>query len=159
MTATLAIQEKVINRVETLLKNLTIRGIGDNVQPRKLPAVEEEIDTLPMLAIAPADEAELVERADFEGGLFKTYALELVAITKGKKLLTLENLDDPNQSFFERAYWRETVVNLFRNPTVLKAAIPQVLGCSAVPGKPIDRQKLNQAYEYSSVVLRVRTKE
>lgn len=152
------IYQDVLTEAKAKLQGLALPGIASNVQVMKLPGVDEQIDTLPLLALVPADEPEEIKRLDFEGTKNVTYVMEVVAISKGKKLLGAEGNGDPNDNLFRQLDWRQQVRDLFYNQAAL-SAVPQVRRITVAPGKPVDRRKVSQNYEYAAITVRVVTRE
>jgi hypothetical protein len=150
--------EDVLRVAEAATRSLALPGIGDNVQVGKLPGVEEELDTLPLLVICPGDEDEECRRADFEGNKFAVYVFDMVLISKGKRLLAASGNIDPNDDLYRQLDWRQQVRDRVFTPETF-ASVPVVKTTRVIPGRPVDRNRVNQNYDYSTITVRVFTQE
>jgi hypothetical protein len=154
----------ILRTAEAALKALNLQGLvplhsaAANVVVRKLPAVEEELDMLPMLCVVPSDEDEEIARADFEGGKFCTHKFDVAFIAKGRLLPAAEGNADPNSDLYRQLGWRKRVRDLFFDPVTF-LSVGRIKGTTVKPGRPVDRNKVNQNYDYSIISVEVRTQE
>lgn len=146
----------LLESVRSRVYALALPGIVE-VVVMKLPAVEEELDTLPLIAIVPSEEDAEHRPYSYGNQAEVVYPVEVVAISKGKRLLAAEGNTDPNDNLSRHTGWQSRVWRSFYDPRVL--GIPGVWKCEIRPGKPVDRGAVNQNYDYVPVTLRFRVLE
>lgn len=147
----MAVYNDILSAVQSqiLSLGLTFNAKSVPVTLRKLPAIIEEVDTVPMIAVCPKDEPEEYKRIGFEKTMQVTYQVEIVIIAPGNRDFE-SNLD-------VYLSWRESIRNLFRQPPL--AGVPEVWMMMPKGEVPIDRDNVNSNYDYSGLVIEFTTVE
>lgn len=143
--------------VKSKVSALSLTGITTNVQLTKLPAVEESIDTLPLAAVVPSESPEEVRPAAFENQAHAVYSVDVVLVSKGKRLLGMDGNTDANDDLARQLQWRESVRKAFYDPRAL--GVTGLWLTEVRPGPPIDRGKVNANFDYLPLTLRFHTLE
>jgi hypothetical protein len=151
-----SVYSDLLEAVRARVQSLGLPGIAA-VAVMKLPAVEEELDTLPLIAIVPAEEDAEHRPYAYDNQAEVVYPVEVVAINTAKRLLGAEGNESANDDLSRHTGWQERVRHAFYNPRVLGLA--GVWKTEIRPGKPVDRGAVNQAYSYVPVTLRFRVLE
>jgi len=146
----------VHNAILTAVRNevaaLALAGLAAaNVKVRKLPTVREEIDTLPCVLVAPAEEPERVEPLSFDPpALWRVvYAVDVV-------IVAADNADfSTNLDTYLR--WREQVRRALATPRL--AGVPQVFDVDVETLAPLDRGRLPELYAFSGLSFRFHVAE
>lgn len=127
----------------------------DNMLIRKLPIAQEQLTKLPAILIAPYGEQEQ-EPMDFEGTVNNFYRIEICLVTpNGSDMASNQDL---RQGWQEKA--RRTILRNLDNTlrTKLQNA-PTVWDMNEEQTPTFDRAKLNQLYDYLSLVIRFHSQE
>ena len=141
------IHDAIVSQITGL--TLTFNSVAVPVKKRKLPTVEETIDTLPLIAVCPLDRPTRIEPESFEGFFSVTYLFNVVVIAAGNRDL-LASLD-----VYEG--WLQRIFYLFASDRL--DGVAAVWNSEVVPGVLLDHGKLNQNYDYSGVSLSFMTTE
>lgn len=114
---------------------------------RKLPKVDEQIDTLPLGCIVPpAREPEKIPIAF--GPTYKvTYPVEVVFIAGNNRDFT-----DHLNTYMG---WQNSVSVLFNTRDALKQIVPAVWDVNVRLGLIIDRSQVNDNYDYGGLTIEV----
>ena len=129
----------ILTSCQTAVQALGLTGIANaQIVVRKLPKATDTLETLPQIAICPAEEPEQVKPFTFEGKVDVVYPVELVLIAAGNRDYSA-NLD---------AYLghREKMRRAFQRPTLTGAST--VWDTEITPDPAYDRARLNSSYEY-----------
>jgi hypothetical protein len=123
-------------------------GTAGKVLIKKMPKVGEQIDgPLPLILVCPDDVPEEVRPIDFEGGVDITYATEVAIVAAGDQ--------DYAQNLPTYLDWREQIRRRFMfvgPPTGFRSQ-------RVSPGRPLDRGKLSQLYDYQTLTVRLTVRE
>ncbi len=143
----------VVNQVTSLHLRYGTRALA--VETRKLPTAEEEIDVpLPVICVNMSDRQETAKCYCFDPAagralLKKVYYVDVTTISAG-------NHDFTGTGINIYAAWRENILNAFRPPWGTPIiGVPQVFDLDVIPDVFLDRQKLNQNYDYQCIRLGV----
>lgn len=150
----MGIHADIVAMCVTRITALNLAGITTNVVARKLPSPEEEIDTLPMVCVVPPEEDQPFRRASFENQAEWTVPVEMVVINKGKRLAAATGNPDVKDDLYTQTGWQERIAKTFYDSQTLGVA--GLWQTDISPGKPVDRGKFNQNYDYIPVTVRFR---
>lgn len=123
--------------------NLTLGSRTVAVEKRKLPAVQEEIDTLPLICVVP-DPKVLWDVPFATGGIRKRgYGTGIAVVSKGDH--------DARKHLADYTGWRDAIADLLARPP---AGFPDgYLEHRIQLGVTIDPQKYSQNYDYSAMAV------
>lgn len=133
------ILDAVVSQIQTL--GLTLGSTSVVVAKRKLPKREQGLDTLPLIAVVPSDKPETVKRLGFEDAVSVTYRVDVVVIATGD--------GDPVSNLDTYLDWRQKIRRLFQEWPL--AGVDSVYDVRIDPDTVIDRDALNQNYDYSGL--------
>lgn len=119
-------------------------------QIRKLPAVEEGLDALPLVLIVPHDKPEGFVRLSYRL-IGVTYRVEVVSVAANNHDLA-SHLD-------YLLSWRERIRTPFERPDLMMQNVNTVYLGWVEGEAPIDREKVNNNYDYSGLSLLVTNAE
>jgi hypothetical protein len=145
-----SIYNSILTAVQQAVEGLTLE-LGAATLPvviRKLPKVQEPLDTVPCVLVVPAA-PEQVEVANFEGLVYVWYTVGVVVVAANNQDFS-SNLD----SYLS---WREQIRRLFQAPSL--PGVSQVWDTEVHPEPVIDPEAVNADYDYSGLTLRFRTVE
>lgn len=119
---------------------------GAQISIRKLPAVEETLDTLPAIIVSPKDRPEEIKRSGFENNVDVIYTIEIVIVDAGNFNFTA------NLPLYLN--WRQQLRYAFQQVPI--SSIPNVYIYNVVCDMevPIDRTKINELYDYVPMAVR-----
>lgn len=147
----------ILQAIKTIVDGLTLKDWNNNLLSsalRKLPKVDESIDTLPLLCIVPKDEpAKRIPFAFATGGpVYKvTYPCEVVAIAAGNR--------DFSTHLDTYMSWQSAIAAAFNTAANLKTLVPAVWDVNVRLGLIIDRAQVNDNYDYGGLTIDVATTE
>lgn len=134
----------IVSAIEGL--SLTLGVATPVVEQRKLPAVAEELDTLPMVLVVPPTTPDEDVPFDSEGARKQTYGYQIVIVGAGNRdaVTNLDNWRD----------WRQQIADRFGTvrPIDYEGLLPPV---KVLHDAVIDRAAVAQNYDYSGMGLRV----
>jgi len=145
----------ILGAVQTIISALTLKDWNGNNLPiavRKLPRSGETIDTpLPILCIVPKEKPPNRKPYTF-GPFFKmTYPVEVVFVAAGNSDFTT------NLNFY--LGWLAEITSTFDLPAGIQATVPLVWDLNVVPDLVIDREEVNDDYDYGGLTIEVVTSE
>ena len=108
------------------------------VNIRKLPKREENLDPATQVLVVPSEKPEDVKQWAYPNQVNTIYTCEIVVVTP--------NDGDQTSNLLTYFAWRSAIRLLFQGPP-----LANVIGCwytKIVPGKPLDREKIAQNYDY-----------
>jgi hypothetical protein len=147
-----SVQNNILNAMATMITALSLvdqNGDDVTVSVQKLPKAEETIDTLPVLCVVPSEKPEQIEQWSFEGDAKVGYTVQVVAIQAGQSQMIL-GLDTILS-------WREIVRQLFGARQI--PTVSSVYDVWIEMETIIDREKLNQDYDYTGMAFVVWSNE
>jgi len=142
----------ILNAVASIISNLGLT-FGVTVVPivvKKLGAVEQGLDTMPVIEVCPDRNPERVSPASAESQVFVEYRLEVYAYASGNSDFTSQNLD-------VYLNWREQIRRQFQG--TLLAGVPQVYDTDMQPEDPVDRDLMYQNYDLTLLAITFKTIE
>ncbi len=144
----------LLSIVKTTIEGLNLDGIDNaNIVIKKLPAVEQKVDTLPMILVVPSDQPEDVKRFTFEKEVSITYRIEVVIVAAG-------NLDMSSTNLSTYLDWRQKIRKIFHQAPLNTLGVPSSVWDIAVqPLQPLDRRLVNQSYDYQGLAVLFRSVE
>lgn len=133
----------ILDATLATVRGLTLTGIDNpltQIIKRFLPKASEELDTLPLVVVAPSETPEDVRPLSGENdkAVEVIYAVDIVTIAASQHDFA-SNMD-------RYLDWRETIRQAFQEPTANNA--PTVFDTEIKPFSPFDRPLLNQNYAY-----------
>ena len=128
--------------------SLTLNAAAVPSAVRKLPRAEETIDALPLICVVPPQEPDSYEWNSFEGRNCQ-YPVEVVIVAAGNRDFTT-NLD-------VYLSWRQAIRDAFKGP--LLSGAPTVWRTDVDPELVIDREQVNNDYDYSGLIVRCQSQE
>lgn len=125
--------------------SLAIGGQTVTVNIRKLPKREEGLDPATQILVVPSETPERVEQFAYPNQVNVAYSCQIVVINPndGDQITNLPTYLD----------WRQSIRELFQGPP-----LTTVSGCwmtKIVPGRPLDREKINLNYDYLDLSVEV----
>ena len=144
----------ILQAAKTIIDGLNLTDWNGNPLPsaiRKLPAVEQEIDVLPLLAIVPKEDPPKRKCISFGPAYTEEYPCEIVAIAPDNRDFT-SHLD-------WYLGWHFAITQAFKLPAPVKAIVPAVWDVNVRPDLVIDRAQVNDNYDYGGLTLEVSTLE
>ncbi len=126
------------------------------VVKRKLPKKEEVVDPPVQITVCKSETPEQVKWYAFpstnkpKGTVRVKYSLEVTIISP--------NNDDQYTNLPDYAYWREKIRVLFSTKAAF-SGVSEVIDCDAKLGVYLDRDQINENYDYQTVGLIVTTIE
>lgn len=148
----MSVVSDVYTGIKTLIQGLSLSGfVANDIIIRKLPRIDESLDNVPKVIIAPAqDQDEQVESASFEDEDFVTYPIDIVVVTAGNMSLSeagLNAIQDYRTSI--RAALRAMVLS----------GVSSLVTIEVEPDAVVDEDKLNANYDYSLIRALVTVQE
>lgn len=144
----------ILQAIKTIVDGLGLKDWNTSAVPsaiRKLPKVDENIDTLPLLAIVPKDEDPKRTPIAF-GPVYKVeYPCEVVAIASSNRDFT-SHLDTYTA-------WQAAIAAAFNSPTSLKSLVSPVWDVNVSLNLVIDRGEVNDNYDYGGLTIEAITSE
>lgn len=143
----------ILQAVQQVVGNLGLSTESNVLVPvniRKLPKAEEKLDVpLPVIAVVPADKPPRREPLAFgvgSGGAIyqRIWPVEVVAISAGNRDFSQSGLSTYDT-------WHEAICSAFDTPTLEN--VPQVFDVNVEPDALLDREHLNEAYDYMGLLL------
>lgn len=139
-----------LQAIQTMLQGANLVDWNGNALPfaiRKLPKVDEQIDTLPLCCIVPPSRAPDKRPVAF-GPIYKlTYPVEVVFVAGNNRDFT------SNLSTYMA--WNNQASVLFNTPAALKSLVPAVWDVNVRLGLIIDRSQVNDNYDYGGLTIEV----
>lgn len=125
--------------------DLALSGQAVAVNIRKLPKREEGLDPATQVLVVPSETPERVEQFAYPNQVNVTYSCQVMVVSPndGDQITNLPTYLD----------WRQDIRQLFQGPP-----LTTVSGCwmtKIVPGKPLDREKINLNYDYLDLAVEV----
>lgn len=136
--------EIIVSAIEGL--SLAVGAAEPAVEQRKLPAVAEELDTLPMILVVPPATPDRDVPFDSEGARLQEYGYQVVIVAAGNRdaVTNLETWRD----------WRQQIADRFG--TVRPIDYPGFLPpLKVLHDAAIDRATVAMNYDYSGLTLRI----
>ncbi len=145
-----AVYDAVVAAALALVKDLELDGLPvAQRQTRKLPAIQEALDTTPLLLLIPRDQPDTIGQASTHHWNHG-YQLDMIFITAGNLDLALDTAITK---------WRETLRDAFLPPLCISAQVPSIWD-TKVSNKPIiDRRKVSRLYNYSGISVQFVSEE
>jgi len=130
--------------LKTLIQGLSLSGFaGDDIVVRKLPRIDESLDSVPKIIIAPAQNAdETVVSASFEDEDHVTYPIDIVIVTAGNQSL--------DQAGLTSIQGHRTSIRAALRQMVL-SGVSGLLKIDVEPDVAIDEDKISSNYDYSPI--------
>lgn len=149
----------ILQAVQAKINSLNLVDWNSNPLPnaiRKLPKVDEQIDTLPLLCIVPKDEAPQRKPLCFNVASSSpyyrvSYPVEVVWIAGGDRDFT------DNQSTYMQ--WQSAIAAAFNLPSSLSSSVPQVWDINVRLNPVINRSVVNDNYDYGGLIIEAITSE
>jgi hypothetical protein len=142
-----SLQTDTLEAVKDVVDGLGLqhRGVSVPVVVRKLPAVEEQLDSVPMVCVYP-------ERDDLEWFSFRSqvsvYPVGVAVVRPADGNLAMEST---------AAAWREDIRDAFRSPRL--SGVSEVWDADVEPGEPLDERLYSKNYDYMTLLLRFKATE
>lgn len=144
----------ILQAVQQIINALALRDWNNLPLPnaiRKLPKVDEGIDTTPLLCIVPRAEPPVRKPIAF-GPIYRvTYPCEVVAIAGGNR--------DFSTNLSTYMGWQSAIAVAFNSPANLKSIVPAVFDVNVRLGLIIDREQVNNNYDYGGLTIEAITSE
>ena len=143
----MSVYNDILDAVVTGIQALSLVASGQVVK-RKLPKAQEELDTLPLICVAPADEKPRTKQISF-GDTQVTYPVEvgIVRANNGDQLTGLDASAD----------WLQKIRQRFGSPTLV--GVTAVFDTDPGQGKPVHRELIADNYDLASATLLFFTSE
>lgn len=145
-----SVYAKLVRGVEQLCRAtpLYIRDGEASVVLARLPVARDALESLPAVAVCPAEQPERSEPFATGGYQSVTYVVQVVVIAASNR--------DASRGMADVLDARETLRKLFQRPSNIQAYAPEVLQADAAGEAPLARSAVFRGYDVSGFTARFR---